>query len=310
MEGENAMQGLNIIFNGVFGSALYGLSTPSSDEDYKGGYMPTEKELIFNKYKDSIEIQTDEVDYGFYAATKFVKILSKCDTVSNDMIHTPQEFTLTSTPLWEKIRSHRSDLYCKSARGLLGYIRTQALKYSHKQERFKEMKELLGLILGTNLDVKIKDTTLPEIIQRSGFKFIKHVPAKGDVSGNIDVCGSRYQLNSAVGYLTQGVEQKLSRYGERTKEGDKKGGDFKSMSHSYRVLIQMKEMIETRDIIFPLVKAPEIMKVKLGEIPTEDVMAKLDDVYHEVVALLEQSDLPEDADVTNIENVIMNDIMK
>jgi len=30
---------MNTIFNGVFGSHLYGLNTPTSDKDYKGVFM-------------------------------------------------------------------------------------------------------------------------------------------------------------------------------------------------------------------------------------------------------------------------------
>ena len=297
---------LDVIFNGVFGSHLYGLSTPKSDKDFKGVYLPTKKDLVFNTYKDSIDVQTKEVDTTFYALTKFAKILSKCDTVSFDMIHTPSEFTITTSPLWGDIQFYRSDLYCKNARGLLGYIRTQAAKFCHKQDRYKEMKELLGIISGTNLDVKLSETTLPEIVQRSGFKFIKLMPQRGDVTSNIDVCGSRYQLNAAVSYLKDGLTQKLSRYGERTKVGNKVGGDFKSMSHSYRVLLQLEEIIDTRDLIFPLVKAPEILSIKVGEYSQEDVMKRIDDLFLKVTTKLECSDLPEESDITRIEDCIMN----
>ena len=297
---------LDVIFNGVFGSHLYGLSTPKSDKDFKGVYLPTKKELVFNTYKDSIDVQTKEVDTTFYAVTKFAKILSKVDTVSLDMIHTPSEFTITTSALWEEIRSYRSDLYCKNARGVLGYIRTQAAKFCHKQDRYKEMKELLGLIEGTDLTVKVVHTTLPEIIQRSGFKFIKYVPEKGNISGNIDVCGSRYQINAAVSYMKDGLDQKLVRYGERTLAGNKAGGDFKSMSHSYRVLLQLEEIIDTRGLKFPLTNRDEILKIKVGEYSQEDVMSRIDELYSKVTSKLEYSDLPEESDITRIEDCIMN----
>lgn len=296
----------NVIFNGTFGSHLYGLSTPNSDIDQKGVYIPDMRSLVFNKYKDSIERQSIELDTTFYAITKFTRILSKCDTVSFDMLHTPKEFTIVSSPLWLKMRSYRSDLYCKNMRGILGYIRTQAMKYSHKVDRFVEMKELLSLISKVKSSDKLADTILPEIVKTAGFKFINLTPKKGDVLGNIDVCGSRYQLNAQVTYLEDGLKAKIARYGERTLKGSLSGGDFKSLSHAFRVLLQLDELIETRDLIFPLVKAPEILKVKLGELTQDTVMKMINDLYDVVTVKLENSDLPDESNIKNIEDCILN----
>ena len=39
-------QQLNVIMKTVFGSHLYGLSTPESDMDFKGVFVPTAREII------------------------------------------------------------------------------------------------------------------------------------------------------------------------------------------------------------------------------------------------------------------------
>lgn len=297
---------LDVIFNGVFGSHLYGLSTPTSDRDYKGVYFPTTQDLIFNEYKDSIENQTKEVDTTLYALPKFVKILGKCDTVSMDMLHTPIEFTEKSSTLWEGLRALRGDIYCKSMRGTLGYIRTQASKYGHKVDRYEEMTELLGLIETLKDDVKIETTTLPEIVSRAGFKYIQYTPVHLDIKANIDVCGSRYQLSSDVGYLKKGLLTKIEKYGKRTIQGSLSGGDWKSISHSYRVLIQLNEIIQTRDLVFPLVRAPEIMAIKLGQLKQDAVICMISELYDSTVEALEGSDLPEYNNTSRMKDLIMN----
>lgn len=299
---------LNVIFNGVFGSGLYGLSTPTSDEDFKGIYLPTKKQLVFNDYKDSIEKQTEEIDTTYYAVTKFIKILEKCDTVSMDMIHTPEQFTIETSTLWGKIQSLRGSIYCKNMRGILGYIRTQSSKYGHKVDRYNEMFSLMDMLYYLDDDGKVEDTTLPEMVRGSEFKYIKYTPSKGDVRANIDVCGSRYQINANVSYLREGLTAKINRYGKRTKKGSLQHGDWKSLSHAYRVLLQLEEIIDTRDLIFPLAYAPEIMKIKLGNLTQECVMSMINDKFEEVTSKLEGSDLPEYSDVSGIKDLLMEEV--
>ncbi len=296
----------SVIFNGVFGSHLYGVSTPSSDKDFKGVYKPPWDEVVMHTYKDSIDTQTEEEDTTFYSLMKFVKILGKCDTVSYDMIHTPREFTLQSTPLWGEIRKHRSDLYCKNMRGILGYIKTQSLKYGHKQERYNEMVDFLNMVEKVDVKARISDTPLPELAKR-GYKYITYTPDKGDIKANIDVCGSRYQATSHVEYLLSGLRAKIEKYGDRTKKGNTAGGDWKSLSHSYRVLLQLGEIIETRDLVFPLVKRNDILKMKLGGFTQDECMSIITDLYDVTVDSLNNSDLPDYSDTTNLVNLLLNE---
>ena len=298
---------MDVIFNGIYGSNLYGLATPTSDVDYKGVYAPKKRDIVFNEYQDSIEKQTKEVDETFYAVTKFIKILSKNDMVSTDMLFTPVNMTLQSSPLWNQLQSHRQDIICKNMKGLVGYIKTQASKYGHKVQRYNEMTEFLQMIKDSwYCNQLIKNTTLPELINRSGFKYISFVPKHSNFEEHIDICGSKYQTNAQVHYIEKCLEQKLSKYGTRTKTSSMKNGDWKSLSHSVRLLYQMDELIETRDLIFPLVKAPDIMKVKLGQQSLEEVADMIEGMFEDVMDKLHKSDLPEYNNMENLRNAVLN----
>lgn len=298
---------LDVIFNGIYGSNLYGLSTPTSDMDYKGVYAPSLKDLMFKEYKDSIDRQTQEVDETFYAVTKFLKILEKSDTVSMDMLFTPEQFTLQTSPLWEKFREYRQDVFCKRARGLIGYIKTQASKYGRKVQRFEEMSEFLSLIKTSGyVNQLISNTTLVDLVKRGTWKYIVFTPAHGDIRECIDICGSKYQTDAQVGYMLKGLETKVSQYGERTKKGSLQHGDWKSLSHSYRVLVQMEEWIEKRDLIFPLVRADEILAVKTGQVEQSKVIVMIDEGYDKVMEMLDKSDLPEYNDMSRMRDAVCN----
>lgn len=296
-----------IIFNGVFGSKLYGLDHAGSDEDFKGVYMPEKRNIIFNTYKDTIEKQTKEVDTTFFAVTKFIRCLEKCDTNTIDMINVPASKTLVTSSLWGALREQRHSVYCKNMRGLLGYIRTQSAKYNHKVYRYKEMLELARVLSCMKQDNKIFDTNLVELIEKSNFKYIKFTRDDGKgVQANVDICGKRFTINATIGYISTALSATIAKYGERTQKGSLQGGDWKSLSHAYRVLVQLDEIIDTREVIFPLSKREEIMKVKMGELSQIEVLNLIDEMYDKVTNKLEKSDLPEYNDLTEMKNIVMN----
>lgn len=297
----------NVIYNGLYGSHLYGLDTPVSDLDYKGVYAPSMTDLVFNTYKDSMEHQTDEVDETYYAVTKFLRILEKNDTVSTDMLFSNKEAAIEASPLWWELRSYREDLLCKNMRGLFGYIKTQSSKYGHKVQRYEEIKEFLSLIeWAYNGSQLISDTDIVSFIANKNFKYISFTPKHKDICANIDVCGSKYQTNAQVQYMVKGLQTKLNRYGDRTKKGSLQHGDWKSLSHSLRVLIQMQELIETRDLIFPLVRKEEILAVKMGQVEQSKVMGLIDENYDIVTEMMNKSDLPEHNDMTRMKEAVLD----
>ena len=297
---------MRIMFNAKFGSHLYGLERPESDTDYKGIYVPKLKEVIMARCKNTIEYTSDTVDTSYYSIGKFVSILSKNDTVSMDMLHTPNQFVVQKDIHWEAMQANRADVYCKNMRGLLGYIKTMSSKYGHKAQRRKEMIELLSWMECLEDHVKIANTTLPEQVMSSGFKYISFTPHHGHIIANIDVCGGRHQITSSVYHLKQALNSKIKQFGNRTKAGAEQGGDWKSLSHALRVLIQLEEIIDTRDLIFPLVRKDEIMKVKLGQLPQADVVSIITDGYDRVIEKLESSDLPEYNNMTRFEDILMS----
>ena len=299
-----------IIFNGIFGSNLYGTANEDSDIDYKGVFMPSIENTILGQYKDSIETQNKDVDKSMYAVSKFIRMLEKADTVSIDMLHTPPDSILEISPLWEQLYRMRKLVYSKNMRGIIGYIKTQSSKYGHKVQRLQEMEDFLK-----NIDLAIRtfgeNAPVSHLIDTnfSSYKHISYTPTKSeggrDIIGNIDVCGSRYQINSSLGYMELGILKKVDRYGSRSKKGSVEGGDWKSLSHAYRVLTQLEEIIETRDLVFPLRNADEIKNIKFGVYNQDTVMEMIETKYDKVMKDLENSDLPEESDLQPMKDVVV-----
>ena len=297
-----------VVFKGIFGSHLYGLNTADSDLDFKQIILPPTRELIFEKNK-IIEKHSEEEDVTVMNLVSFINNLRKADTVSMDMIHTPGKFTIQSGPVWKKIQEYRSDAYSKNMRGVLGYIKTQTSKYGHKEERLSELTEFLDYIVNNQFENNRKVGELVTYLADRKYKHIKYTMARRiGAQPSIEIIGKQIQCTWEMHELINFLRANISSYGARTSNAVSSRGDWKSLSHSLRALLQLKELVETRNIIFPLSYASTIMPVKLGKVDAEYVRSMLTDLYDEVTELLEKSDLPDEPNMSRFESVVLENL--
>ena len=96
----------------VFGSKVYGTSTPESDTDYKGVAIPSGKYIILQQVFSSINTSTgndsskntkDDVDREIYSLHYYLKLLAEGQTGAIDMSFTPKKNIIQTSPTWEKI---------------------------------------------------------------------------------------------------------------------------------------------------------------------------------------------------------------
>lgn len=312
-----------LVFVGVYGSHLYGLHRNGSDVDVKGVYLPTLSAVVFGQHKETIERQSGEFDSTFYSVQKLISCLARADIVTMDMIHTDVEHTIQASSLWFKLRKLRSNIYTKDMRGILGYIKTQTAKYGHKVGRVEELRRFRSIIVDVmnkidpeRVGMIINETDLHHIVQHEDFKFIQYVsPSFTEVTQQpiqeaIEICGKKYQTSAQISYMLDGIDRMLGQYGSRVETAIKSGGDWKALSHSLRGIIQLEEIIETGDLKFPLKRAPEIMKVKLGEISADVAAGLVTEGCDRVTEKLEKSGFPEKPNMEPMMDVIMDHYLK
>ncbi len=304
---DKQLSGLDILSASVHGSWLYGLEREGSDVDIKVIYRPTFDDLLmgesiktFNKKNDELDIEVE-----IKSLPSFVKSCKSADTNCVDLLHTPEDLQIITTHLWEEIKSLRECMYAKNMKGIVGYIKTHSAKYTNKINRFNEMKDLLEELTFIEDHVALKDTTLPEIINRKGYKFVEVVTLVTDHEQQyIEVCGKKYILTWEAKLLKDALQVEIDRYGKRTAKGSGDGMDTKALSHSLRVLSQLKELAEQQTITFPLKEADYIKSVKLGEVDVETIMTDIDNRYGECMTLLEESNLPENINIDEMLSVL------
>lgn len=295
----------------IHGSWLYGLNTPTSDIDLKAIYLPSPKQLVRGEALKTYNYKNDELDIEIEvkSISSFLKSASSCDTNCIDLLHAPLEMILyEDTALWGKIKDSRKGMYAKNMRGIVGYIKTQASRYTNKIDRLNEMKNLLCYINNPLFNESVIGDVSHEMFTMDNYKF-KYIKTFDSVREGeqqyLEVCGKKYIFTWGIDQLRVAMETEINRYGKRSEKGVESGIDGKSLSHSLRVLLQLKEIILTRDLKFPLKDAEYVKAVKLGKVTNPvEVLDKIDTLFDECMQLLKDSDLPDEVDISGMEEVL------
>lgn len=126
-----------LLFACIGGSKLYGIDTPESDTDYRGIFIATDKKYITGF--DTIEsiVQTGDIDSTYYELTRFLKLCRKSNTQVMELLFSPKESQISTTPIFEYIQENKYSL-----------IDTHALKASLKGYVYSEFKLATGVRTG------------------------------------------------------------------------------------------------------------------------------------------------------------------
>ncbi len=299
---------LHILFLCRFGSHLYGTNTDQSDEDYKGIFLPTKEQCFLNKIPKSIVYNSkssnadkntsEDIDIELYSLHYYLELLKKGDTGALDILHawSNDDAIMQHSTIFIELYENRKDFYTTNLRAFVGYCRTQAAKYGIKGSRLNDSKKVLDFFqpwIDNNKPCRLEDiwNALPtgEHIRK-----IDADPDNGIQFPMYEVCNRKVQSTVTIQYAYDVIEKFYLAYGERAKKAAKNEGiDWKAVSHALRCAYQMRTVYRDGDIIFPLPEAPELLKVKNGELDyMSEVAPKLESVMEEVEKFCANSSLP------------------
>lgn len=300
-----------------FGSHLYGTNTPESDLDFKAIYLPTAREIVLGDYNKTImkgrnkahcERNTkDDIDMEIFSLDRFLELLCDGQTVALDLLFAPKEMYTYVDPRYEwimqEIYKHRHELLNKNVNAFVGYARQQAAKYGIKGSRMDALKRTMELFEGvpehdrlTTISEKIyklasecenlvslEKTPLIEVVNIPG-------PNKIDLMPHLHVCGRKIPFQANIKTAKTVFGKILAGYGERAHKAHLDGGkDWKALSHAIRVNGEAKELLETGFITFPRPDKEYLLKVKLGQVPFEEVSEVIEQGLVDLVNSQEKS---------------------
>lgn len=295
----------------IFGSHLYGCQSESSDKDFKGIFLPSFKDCVLNNVPKSLNNSTgndktkntkDDIDEEIYSLQYFIKLAIEGQTVAIDMIHCNDDCLIESSDTWKEIVKNRSKFYTKNLEAFVGYARKQSAKYGIKGSRLFSVEQVLNFAKTVEENLKLKDVwdQLPKL----GHIYFTN----DDKSDFYQVCGKKFQSTIKIKQLSSILERFYDEYGERAKLAKFNDCvDWKAMSHAVRAALQVKEILLTNDLTFPLKDSKLLLDIKQGNLDYKDEVAPmLESLMDEVEILSKKSILPEKVDVEFWDNFIVD----
>jgi len=301
----------------IFGSHLYGTSTPESDKDFKGVFLPSKEQILLNKIPKSINESTKnntsskntskDVDLEIYSLHYFIHLACEGETVALDMLHAPEKMIIESNPIWNEIILNRQRFYTKNLKAFIGYARRQASKYGIKGSRLNDAQRVLNFLRQPTIrEPRSKLFSFWDTLP-TGEHIFKYPPNENSEK-MYEVCGRKIGEKVTLQYAYETVKRFVDNYGERAKKAaSNEGIDWKAVSHAFRAAYQVKQILTENTITFPLKEASKLLLIKQGKLDYQSVVSpELNNLISEVEELSEKSNLPEKVDKKFWDKFIIN----
>lgn len=300
------------------GSYLYGTNIETSDHDYKGIFLPTLEQVVLGNHlgncPKSINMSTgnddtknakDDIDFELYSLQYFLHLAQNGQTIAIEMLFAPPSMWENDSKEWQYLHDRRHSFLCKNMQSFFGYCRTQATKYSTKGLRLMTLDtvlEWLGRVDGTRALRDVWDQ-IPIIPYSS-----KYVEACNNAQ-MWSICGRKFHDTACVEYVYEQLTKIKQGYGQRAYASKvNEGVDWKAVSHAFRIGYELKEILTTKDLKFPLAEAELLCDIKLGKLNFIDdhLEEKLESLLSELDGLAEKSNLPDKVDMSEVKKWVVS----
>lgn len=294
--GKLLPDGYTLMFLSDYGSHLYGTATESSDHDFKGVFIPSLEDTLLNNYPEVITRNTskdkntsEDIDIQLLSIQKFMRLLMAGDTLAIDLIHASSkpDSILVTSKAWENLYYNRGKFYSKNFKAFLGYAKNQAYLYGDKGDKLKVVEDILEVFRNNQGKARISEFW-DELPITNHSRFI------GMNSNGIEqyrFCGKIIQSSCTFDYSLNIVQRIYNRYGERSKKArDSDGCDWKALSHALRAYYEVKEILNTGDLKFPLMASQFLRDVKLGMYDYKYITSLLEDKVDSLDDLISHSE--------------------
>lgn len=297
-----------IIFKARVGSHLHGTSTPASDTDYLGVFLPSAKDLLGlqNRPSEWTEDQKvsegprngkGDVDCKYLALYEFMQQAAKGQSQALELLFIPEEHIAIKTKEWQYILDNKHVfLSKKSILPFIGFANAQAHKAVIKGENIRILQELIPKCRQHNNRITIGGVLQDDkmllglpvecVTNEHGFKLVR-------------IAHREYDLALPLKRLADSLEGLLDKYGTRSHAAAINTYDFKSVTHAFRLCGEAEELMEFGTITFPRPDAKILLSIKEGNYVgdlEEDMAKRLDNIRK----LRYNSTLPDESDRSKV----------
>lgn len=321
-----------LVYLTTSGSRLYGTHTPDSDLDIKGIFIPSTESLLLGdpvtQYssttgQNNSSNSADDIDINLQSIHTFFNFLQKSETGAVDTLFS---MFRNDTILYENkaftdtFKRNYKDFLNSNMKSFIGYALGQTKKFGIKGARYEELDSFIKYLKSSLLEHKkllLEDrfSLLKQHLEEENYNYIKFIQAPGPRgSGDyrdiayISVLGKLFEGRVTIEYFTERVEKLYNQFGHRTISTAKTvtKTDYKALSHAYRIASEVKELLETSFIKFPLKDSDYIRDIKLGKYSASTIVENIRTTLENVDSLILNANLPEECDKFKIDSLLLS----
>lgn len=290
------MQENKQILKSVYGSHLFGLNTPASDEDFYEIFQVNTNDIILQKDKDCYTKENNNTQVK--ELRRFIKDAMSGQTYAIELLFAPDTAYLYTSDEWNFIKSNRDKLVSRNLRPFLAYATNQAKKYSYKSTQLKRLNVFMDEVKEFKDNTRLKDIldriTMDESICVENF-------------GNqilLKVISKRYDVMSKLKDILPSINSTLAIYGTRAWDNQDREYDPKAYSHALRLSYMLDELMNTGKVSIPVINREYLLSVKLSKVPFEEVNKELARVLDKIDSNINV--LPESPDIAFWNNYMLS----
>jgi len=273
----------------------------------------------------------EDIDFTLHSIYSFFNQLQNSETGAIDVLHSMfKEDTIIykKDKVVSNIKENINLFRNKNMKSFVGYALGQTKKFGIKGARYNELdtfvkdfleKLPIETIGKSNKIGEFLFNDMKKFINAKEYKYIKFIMAPGprgsvtyDDVEYVSILGKMFEGNVSVQYFIERVMKLYNQFGNRTKTiaNTESKTDYKALSHSLRTAKEVKELLETEFIKFPLKNADYIREIKEGKHDAQKIIDEVSDILDEVDILLLKSSLPEKPDVDKVNKFLLSTLNK
>lgn len=291
------MEGHRLLFKVKVGSKLYGLNTPSSDEDYMSIIMPSPKDVLGLQKLEEIDNSTkksnidrrntkEDIDDKQYTLPRYLNLFMNGNPEKTEVLFAEQKNIIINSPEIKYLFDNRDKILSKRVlHSFSGFAHSQKSKLIVKRDRYNSLidavKWIKENISQERLQTDIQENSLTDKESDTLNKIVKYY--KGS-KNNVE----SFHKGMAPKMIYEKLISERDNYGWRVKTDtfETLGYDIKFGYHLVRLLDECRQLFENGEIQYPFSgKAyDDIMSIREGKVSYNKLM----EMYVEYESAIEQ----------------------
>lgn len=304
---------MKVLFKIKSGSHLYGLNTPTSDLDYVGVYVEDsfedfidpfntkdEMDMSIKSKKENGKNDKDAVDEKYFHIKKFIKLCADNNPNILEMLFVPEDCIEYVDPDFKSLILDHPEMFvnAKLIDRFIGYAKSQEQKSYTKSENYVLLNTGLNSLKRVANKLKTMQAKMHEAVLYIDPELFKGKANQNPVDIVYEIGDMKFPSGITIKEAIARIEDRFSRASHRIEGIFINKYEPKFMSHTVRLLDEGYQLLTTGRIQFPFKGQAydDIMSIKLGNTPVEDVPEIVNEYKERLSELEKIHTLPKTAD--------------